>query len=226
MQKEELLKELTRDGYLKSENVKAAFSAIDRKDFVAPGFEAEAYLNVPLPIGFGQTISQPLTVVFMLELLDLKPGQKILEIGSGSGWQTAMLAYLVSKPRTDADFTQINAENNQEKSAGRVIAIERIPELLRMGERNVSKYNYVSKGTVKFVEGDGSNGYAADAPYDRIIGAASADKLPEAWREQLAVGGRIVTPIRQSVIAFDKLSEKEFKETEYPGFIFVPLVKG
>lgn len=203
--KEKLAEALIKDGYLKTPAVIEAFKNIDRKDFVPEEHQKEAYGNYPLPIGFGQTISQPLTVAFMLELLEVKAGDKILEIGSGSGWQTALLASLVG--------------------SGKVVALERITELESMTRRNVGRYNFIEKGVVAVILSDGSKGYPAEAPYDKIIAAASAENVPVAWREQLKIGGRIVAPVRHSIIVLDKISPTEFKQKEYFGFSFVPLVK-
>jgi len=236
MNKDELINELTRQGYLKTPLLIEAFREIDRKDFVLRESWDEAYGNYPLPIGFGQTISQPLTVAFMLELLSPKSGEKILDVGSGSGWQTALLAYVVSKPRTDADSTQKDAEifqrksaSSQRRSAGYVVAVERIPELKEMTEENVDKYGFIKKGIVEIVLGDGSRGAPPTLRpvegFDKIIAAATAEKIPEAWKKQLKIGGRIVAPVGQSIVVLDKISEREFREKEHFGFSFVPLVR-
>lgn len=205
--KEELINDLIREGYLKTPAIIEAFRTIDRRDFVPAEMIDMAYLNQPLPIGSGQTISQPLTVAFMLELLGPKSGGKILDIGAGSGWQTALLAYLVGEK-------------------GLVMAIERLPELAEMARQNVAKYGFIEKGTVKMVEGDGSKGYAAEAMFDKIIAAAAAEKIPEAWKEQLKIGGRIVAPVNSSIIVVDKTGADEFEQRQYFGFSFVPLIVG
>jgi len=202
---EALIQNLIKEGYLKTSLIIEAFRSIDRKDFVLEEFEDDADVNAPLPIGYGQTISQPLTVAFMLELLQPQPGEKILDIGAGSGWQTALLAYCV-------------------QPNGKVIAIELIPELAEFGRKNVAKYNYIKKGIVEFICGDGSRGLEKEAPFDKIIAAASAKELPKEWREQLKIGGRIVAPIENSIWLFIKKSNTEFEEIEYPGFVFVPLI--
>lgn len=186
--------------------IEQLFKKIKREDFVLAQDKKHASVDAPLSIGYGQTISQPLTVAFMLELLQPVAGDKILDVGSGSGWQTAMLAQIVG-------------------AKGKVFAIERVPELKEMGEQNVSKYNFVKKGIVQFFCADGTKGLAEHAPFDKIIAAASGKKLPVAWKDQLKVGGRIVVPIKDSIWLFVKKSEQEFEEKEFPGFVFVPLIE-
>ena len=164
-----------------------------------------AELNEALPIGYSQTISQPLVVAFMMELLNPKAGDKILDVGSGSGWTSALLAEIV-------------------EDKGKIISIEIVPELKEFGEKNVAKYNFIEKGMVEFICTDGSKGYEKEAPWNKILASASAKELPSSWKEQLRIGGRIVTPIGTSIWSFIKQSEKDFEEKEYPGFAFVPLI--
>lgn len=207
MSKDALIKELIRGKYLKTPRIIEAFKLIDRKDFVPLDLKDDAYINEPLPIGFGQTISQPLTVAFMLEHLSPDPNEKILDIGTGSGWQSALLAQIVGE-------------------GGKIIAIERIPELARMSEDNIAKYNFIEKNIVEVICGDGSKGYEKFAPYDKIIAAAAAYELPKSWKEQLKVGGKIVAPVDHSIIVAEKMGDNEFDIKEYFGFSFVPLVEG
>ncbi len=202
---EKLIKELINMGWLQSERIIEAFSKIKREDFLPEDLKHLADLNEALPIDYGQTISQPLLVAFMLEKLEPKEGEKILDIGSGSGWTTALLAEIIGKK-------------------GEVIAIEVIPELVEFGKSNVAKYNFIEKGIVKFICADGTNGYPKEAPYDKILCSASAKELPNKWKKQLKIGGKIVTPIGNSIWVFEK-KEGEFISKEYPGFIFVPLIK-
>lgn len=207
LSKEYLIQEIIDSGYLNSPHIIEAFLAIDRKDFVVSENQDEIYLNTPLPIGFGQTISQPLTVAFILELLQPQAGEKILDIGAGSGWTTALLAYIVGQ-----------------KEKGKVIAIERIPELKEFGERNVAKYNFIKRGVVEFICADGSKGHEKEALYDKILCSATVSEVPKDWLKQLKTGGRIVTPFNGEVQLWIKKAENEFDIKRFQGFTFVPLI--
>jgi len=202
----DLVDSLIKEGWLKTPRIIEAFRQIKRVDFLPDDIKDLAELNEALPIGYGQTISQPLVVAFMIELLDPQPRDKILDVGSGSGWTSALLAEIVGEK-------------------GKVIAIDIIPELVEFGKKNVSKYNFLEKGVAEFICADGSKGYQKEAPYDKILASASARNLPPAWKEQLKVGGRIVTPIGNSIWLFIKKSPESFEEIEYPGFVFVPLIE-
>lgn len=204
-----LLDNLVGGGYLKTPEIIAAFSAIDRADFVLPEDKWRAYENHALPIKAGQTISQPATVAIMIELLAPKAGDKILEIGSGSGWQMAILAKIAGEK-------------------GKVFAIERIKELFDYGKANVEKYNLIKKGIMEVYCQDATSGLPEEAEkiggFDGVIAAAAGEKVPEAWKEQMKIGGRLVLPVKNSVWLIVKKSETEFEEKEFPGFAFVPLI--
>lgn len=202
----DLVELLIRNGYLKSEPIIRAFNEITRADFVPSAFEQEAEADIPLPIGYGQAISQPTTVAIMFELLDPRPGQKILDIGSGSGWTSALLGSIVG-------------------TAGKVIAVEMLPELHEMTGRNVEKFGLVSSGVVECIRGDGNKGYPTLAPYDRILVSAAADEIPQALKDQLAPGGKMVIPIHNHLVYLEKRGEQDFSKEEFPGFAFVPLVQ-
>ena len=221
--------DFVKQGVLKTPKIIDAFKKIDRGDFIPPELKDRAYINEPLPIGEGQTISQPITVAFMLELLQPEPGNDIFEIGFGSGWQTAILAQIVGKN-------------------GKIYAVERIPKLFRFGRKNIRKYNFIKKGIVKTFCGDATEGlkkYQTFNPalqlkgrVDRIVAAAATREIPEAWLKELKIDGRLVTPIKESVWLYVKKSdlpagrqdlpagrqENNFEKKEYPGFVFVPLV--
>jgi protein-L-isoaspartate(D-aspartate) O-methyltransferase len=201
-----LVNNLIRKGYLKTGIVIDAFSEIHRIEFVPDELEGESEADIPLPIGHGQTISQPATVSIMFELLSPGRGQNILDIGSGSGWTTSLLSYIVG-------------------SKGKVTALERIKELLEKGETNTEKFGYVKKGIAKFHLADGNDGYKKNAPYDRILVSAAADFVPKALQEQLKVGGKMVIPVHNDIWFIEKRGENDYYKEEYPGFAFVPLVE-
>jgi len=205
-----------KQGVLKTPRIIEAFKKIDRADFVLPENRDDAYIDAPLPIGERQTISQPYTVAFMIELLQPKSGDKIFEIGFGSGWQTTILAHIVSR---ESQISNLKSQN-----LGIIFAVERIRGLFEFGVRNISKYNFIKKGIVKTILGDATAGLKKYAPFDKIIAAASAQEVPDEWLKELKIGGRLVMPVRNSVWLYIKKSAQEFDKQEFPGFVFVPLV--
>jgi len=215
-----LIEKLMREGHLKSRRIIEAFQQIDRARFVPVELKHKAYLNEPLPIGFNQTMSQPLVVAFMLELLDPRPGERILEIGAGSGWKTALLAHILESKH------DVGRKADSHLGAGQVVAIERIKQLYEKAVKNVSQFDFIKRGTAAIVHGDGSKGYAEKAPFDKIISAAAGTFVPSAWKDQVAVGGRIVVPIEDSIKVLEKHSPIDFRVVEYSGFRFVPLISG
>lgn len=206
MTRKDLIHMLREDGVLNTSTVMSAFEAIDRADFVPAELRAEAYENIPLPIGYEQTISQPWTVAFMLELLQAKPGQNILDVGSGSGWQTALLAQIVG-------------------SKGHVTALEVVPELCQKSLAALNRYEFIKEGRVEVHCQDAHDGFMANAPYDRIIGAAMLDELPSVWVEQLASGGVMVAPLSGSLWRWQKDEGGRISAEEFPGFAFVPFIQ-
>lgn len=180
-----------------------AFRSVDRRAFVPEDARDAAYLNEPLAIGYGQTISQPLTVAFMLELLEPEAGQRVLDIGAGSAWQAALIAHIVG-------------------AKGRVYALEIIPELKKFGEQNARR---AGMENIEFLQRDGTRGLAEKAPFERIIGAASApEKIPPILLKQLAVGGRIVFPVKDTLVLGEKEKDGSVIEHKFPGFHFVSLI--
>jgi len=207
-----LVNHLIDVGILKTPAIIDAFRNIDRAKFVTEDMKQWAYIDEALSIGAGQTISQPYTVAFMLELLEPKPGEKILDIGAGSGWQTALLAHIVS--------------SDPPAGGGKVFAMEIILELCKFGKANTVKAGFTEKEIVKWICEDAFLGLSQEAPFDKIIAAAALNgKIPQAWKDQLKIGGKIVAPIGSSIWLFTKKDGNNFEEKEYPGFAFVPFVE-
>ena len=237
MTNEELIEILKNEGYLKDPVIIEAFRNVDRKDFVPENVKERAYVNEALSIGFEQTISQPLVVAFMLELLDLKIGERVLEIGTGSGWKTALMAYILThmkreieqKPgfsdSEDKTHKEIIAKNELTSISYSVISVERIGELQKFAKENLAKYEFEKQGIIRSVLGDGSLGCKEFEPYDKIIAAAAAEEIPSAWLEQLKIGGKIIAPVKNSIVVVEKRSKDTYEKKEYFGFSFVPLVK-
>ena len=202
MNKKELIFFLTRNNILKTKSIIQAFEKIDRKDFILKKYTNEAYNDYPLDIGSNQTISQPSTVAFMLELLSPKKGDKILDVGSGSGWTTALLGYIVG-------------------SEGKVCGIELIPDLVLFGRANLEKYDF--KNT-KIYQATKDLGLKDKGLFDKILVSASARDVPEELIKQLKVGGTMVIPIQDSIFRLFKKSRKKIEKEKIPGFVFVPLI--
>lgn len=192
-------------GAIKSKAVYQAFVTVDRKDFVPVAERVFAYQDHALPIGHGQTISQPFTVALMIEQLQIQPGHKVLDIGSGSGWTTALLAYLVG-------------------STGRVIGLERIPELVKMGQRNLAKYKF---DWAEIKPAKEQLGLPQEQPFDRILVSAEAQTLPDELIDQLAAPGRLLLPVRDTLTLVDKDAQGHLVTETVPDFrfIFVPLIQ-
>lgn len=183
--------------------VLSAIKTIPRHLFLDSSFEDHAYQDKAFPIGADQTISQPYTVAYQTELLQVQPNDKILEIGTGSGYQTAVLLHLKA----------------------RVYTIERQQELFKSTRLFFNKMNYRPK---KMIFGDGYKGLPEEAPFDGIIVTAGAPEVPRALLSQLKVGGRLVIPVgveEQVMTLYVRKSEKEFEKKELGAFRFVPLLE-
>jgi protein-L-isoaspartate(D-aspartate) O-methyltransferase len=188
---------------INNKNVLEAIRAVPRHLFMDSGFEDHAYQDKAFPIGAEQTISQPYTVAFQTELLEVKPGDKILEIGTGSGYQTAVLL----------------------KLKARVFTIERQLELFKKTSIFFKKMGYRPK---KFNFGDGYKGLPEEAPFDGIIVTAGAPEIPKALLSQLKIGGKLVIPVGlddQIMTRIIRKSDKEFERQEFGSFRFVPLLE-
>ena len=185
------------------DDIDQAFAQTPRANFLPEDLAGFAQNDVPLPIGFGQTNSQPTTVRLMLEWLEVESGNKVLDVGSGSGWTTALLARL-GGPK------------------GKVFAVELIPELVEFGRQNCQRLGVKN---VKFYQAGKVYGLSRFAPYDRILVSASAQKLPKEVVSQLSVGGKMVIPVGNDVLEITKTSKIKIEIKTHPGFVFVPLVR-
>jgi len=188
---------------LDSPHIIDAFREVDRKYFVPESFEDHIYIDAPLPIGNNQTISQPSTVAFMLEKLEPEEGDKVLDIGSGSGWTTALLCHIVGEK-------------------GSVTGLERMGELVEQGEENLSKLQFGSRHCC--IQRAGEKLGLPGEQFDRILVSASADEIPEELFLQLKIGGILVIPVRNSIFKFKKVSDTYVEKEEFYGFVFVPLI--
>jgi len=203
MGNKELVQQLVKDEVLKTERIIRAFELVDRINFCIHSQKCNAYKDEPLEIYEGQTISQPTTVAIMTEALDVHPGQKVLEIGSGSGYQAAILSKIVG-------------------DKGKVYTIEYLQKLYEFASKNLEAYT-----NVDVFKGDGSKGLKKHAPYDRIIVTAGAPVVPKSLEEQLAKGGKIVIPVGDKALYSMKVitrGEDGIIEEDIGLFRFVQLV--
>lgn len=195
MNKEQLLVYLSREGF--DQKIVSAFERVAREDFLDKSLVSQAYQNIALPLQSGATISQPYTIAFMLDLLELKAGQKILEIGSGCGYVLALLNQLVPEAQ--------------------LYGLEIIESLAKKSQKLLDDFS-----NIKIITASGSKGYAPAAPYDRILISAAAGKMPTQIYSQLKEGGILVCPVANSIWQIKKIREKIISR-EFPGFVFVPL---
>ncbi|MFP4555988.1 MAG: protein-L-isoaspartate(D-aspartate) O-methyltransferase [Bacteroidales bacterium] len=201
--RKKLVEEIRRKG-ISNEKVLGAISRVPRHLFMESGFVNFSYKDSAFPIGAGQTISQPYTVAFQTQLLDINPMDKVLEIGTGSGYQTAVLLEMGAK----------------------VYTIERQRELYVKSKALLEKLGY----NPHFFYGDGYKGMPSYGPYKKILITAGATEIPESLVNQLEIGGRMVIPVGndsgQEMLLIEKTSSTEIKTSKHGKFIFVPMVKG
>lgn len=201
--RKQLIAELMKDERINNKDIFAAFDKIPRHFFLDLAFVEQAYTNMAFQIGAGQTISHPITVAFQTQLLDLKRGEKVLEIGTGSGFQTCILCEMGAK----------------------VFSIERQKELFMKAKRIIHHFNF----NPRLMFGDGYKGMPAFAPFDKIIVTCGAPDIPQALMDQLKVGGIMIIPIgegsEQTMKRIIKNSETDFSIEELGTFKFVPMLE-
>ena len=189
---------------IRDRRVLAAIRNVPRETFVEPELEELAYEDGPLPIGEGQTISQPYIVALMIEAAELKPEDRVLEVGAGSGYAAAVMS-------------QIAAE---------VYTIERHA---RLGSEAQRRFNKLGYHNIRLRVGDGTQGWPEAAPFDAILVAASGPEVPDALKRQLAIGGRLIIPIGeddwgQALRKLRRTSEADYEEASLGAVVFVPLI--
>ena len=203
-ERKELVDHLIDSGYLSTPRVIDAMRKVKRHRFVPAGEGKSAYSDRPLHIGSDQTISAPHMVAIMTEHLDIEVDNKILEIGAGSGYQAAILAEIVKK--------------------GKIYTVERLPEIAERAKSSIEECGYKN---VSIIVGDGTMGYKAEAPYDRIIVTAGAPKIPQSLVDQLGDNGKLLIPVGdrfyQELMLVEKRGE-EIIERRLGGCVFVPLI--
>lgn len=201
----EMVAQLVSSGFLKSERIIEAFVKTPRHMFIPKEHNEIAYLDMPVLIMKGTTISQPSTVAFMLEMLDPGVGDKVLEIGSGSGYQASLLGHCVGR-------------------TGKVVSVEIDPDVANFAKDRI---NRTKQKNVEIVYADGSEGYEKEAPYDRIIVTAAMPSILSRLRLQLKIGGIMIAPIgnigTQEMFMIKRTSDDGFKEEKLGYFKFVPL---
>ncbi len=207
-ERKELVRRLQEIGYIKTDKVKKAMEKVPREEFLPASNRPYAYADQPLPIGEGQTISAPHMVSMICEILSLEEGMKVLEIGTGFGYNAAVVAEILGP-------------------TGHLYSIERIDSLAEIAKDNLKRTGYGDNVTV--ILGDGTKGYKKEAPFDRIYGTASAPSVPEPLKDQLKIGGRLLVPVGEQVYFQDLIcilrkSEDEFDKRSIGGVAFVPMI--
>jgi len=200
-----LVESLKASGTIKSPAVEKAFLHVPREIFFSEQERAQAYVDSAFSIGFGQTISQPTTIAVMLEMLDARPGQKVLEVGAGSGYVLSLLSEIVG-------------------AKGNVFGIEIVPELVQQAKENLEKLN---NRNIELTFRDGTLGWKEKSPFDRVVFSAAAPEIPSPIIEQLAEGGKVVAPVgnkfSQEIQLFEKKKGKLQLKDSRCCFVFVPL---
>ncbi len=225
-----LIEKLVNENILTDELVIKAMKLTQRRHYLLPRHRSFESIDSPLPIGQEQTTSQPLVIAFMLSLLKARPGNKILEIGYGSGWQTGILARIIGMSRAEQDSSEDTAQNTQEKQTllqeGSIYTYEIRKELADFGKKNLHRdLPPELLPLIHFFNEDYEKSYYYHRPFDRIISGAAFNEIPHKLIKALKTGGIMVYPTHENDIrTIIKTSKDSFDEDIYPGYTFVPIV--
>ncbi|MDI6645170.1 MAG: protein-L-isoaspartate O-methyltransferase [Methanobacteriaceae archaeon] len=206
--RKELVRRLLNAGYIRTDSVRRAMESVPREEFIPDNVKQYAYVDQPLPIGHGQTISAPHMVAIICEELEIDEGMKILEIGTGFGYNAAVVADIVGKK-------------------GHVYSIERLSDLADKARDNLKRTGYSDR--VSVIVADGTSGFKEESPFDRIYVTAGAPDIPEPLKEQLKIGGKLLAPVGQSdftqeLFIVEKKAQGKYKVRSLGGVAFVPLI--
>lgn len=210
--RERLVQRLVSSGVLRNKKVTEAMLAVPREEFVPSSLRDQAYVDTPLHVGYRQTISAPHMVAIMCQELDLKPGQEVLEIGTGSGYHAAVTAETISTQGSSLE--------------SRLFSLEIVPELIAFAEDNLQRTGYADQ--VMVVEADGSQGYIEEAPFDRIYATAAPPSVPAPLIDQLKLDGILIMPVGeagffQELLKIEKKRVGEIVTRRLGGVAFVPM---
>jgi len=220
--------------YAKSQFSINAFERIARSLFLPDSQKPYTYNDSPLPIGHGQTISAPHMAFMECDALDIRPGDSVLEIGSGSGYHASMAAEMCCPSDiTPSGWQPLSRHYNESvyhhtnEEQGRVVTIERLPQLVSFASKNIEQAGYSERITV--IHGDGTMGYESEAPFDKILITAAGPKIPLVLKQQLKIGGKMIIPIgaknfHQDLVLVERVGESEWKKQNIGGVVFVPLI--
>jgi len=220
--------------YAKSQYSINAFERVARSLFIPDSQKAHAYNDSPLPIGYGQTISAPHMAFMECDALEVRPGERVLEVGSGSGYHASITAEMccpsnrtpegwkpLSRYYDDSIYDHATGAN------GEVITIERLPALVSFAKENIERAGYGDR--IRVLLADGTEGCPAEAPFDKILITAAGPRIPNVLREQLKVGGRMIIPVgarnfHQDLVLVERVSRTEWQNRNIGGVVFVPLI--